>query len=104
AGQQRAEFDLLLATGDVAGAWAIGPALLRHHPGDVQLLKQLAQLAEWNQQPRRALDYWRHLLTLREDAAERGHAWRLALQLFDYEQAAMLLAPPGAGRLGDREL
>ena len=88
----QAEFDLHLAYGDIQGAWGTGQRLLELRPQDADLLQQMARLGEWNSYHAEALDYWIRYLQLRPDAATREHAWRLAIQLFDFDRGIPLLA------------
>lgn len=48
---------------------------------------------------------WKQLLAGADDPALREHAWRLSLQMFDFDSAIELLAPIGAQRqMTDEEL
>jgi len=99
------EMRLHLAAGDLERAWATGQVLLHDRPDDLELLSQMAKLAEWTARPQDALRYWVMALQLTEDAAIREHAWRLAAQLFDFDQAIPLLAQLAQQRrLTDEEL
>ncbi|MDX1300041.1 MAG: tetratricopeptide repeat protein, partial [Pseudomonas sp.] len=99
------EMRLHLAAGDLERAWATGQVMLQSRPDDLELLTQLAQLAEWTARPQDALHYWVSALQLKEDSAMRDHAWRLATQLFDFDQAIPLLAQLAQQRrLSDVEL
>lgn len=100
------EFQVRLAFGDIERAWVTGQALLSARPDDVALLEQMAKLGEWTQHPREALDYWIRLLATDEDnTANRDHAWRLAAQLFDFNDVIPLLAGlADKRRLSDEEL
>jgi hypothetical protein len=89
---QRKEFTMRLALGDLAGAWEIGQQLVAEHPDDLALLEQMAHLGEWRGDAQAALVYWTRLLKLHEDPQIREHAWRLASQQFDFDQAIPLLA------------
>lgn len=99
------EMRLHLAAGDLEQAWASGQVLLQVRPDDIALLSQMAKLAEWTARSNDALLYWVRVLQLEEDAAVREHAWRLATQLFDFDQAIPLLAQLAQQRrLSDEEL
>lgn len=99
------EMRLNLASGNLEQAWATGQLLLQIRPDDIALLSQMAKLAEWTARPRDALDYWVRAIRLNEDATMREHAWRLATQLFDFNQAIPLLAQLAQQRqLSDEEL
>ncbi|GGD05879.1 tetratricopeptide repeat protein [Halopseudomonas salina] len=95
-----AQFRLELAQGNLREAWETGDLLLALRPEDPDLLRQMAQLGEWLGNSRAALDYWTQYLNLREDPQAREHAWRLAFQLYDYQQGIALLEPTA----GDRRL
>lgn len=102
---QRLGFRLRLASGDTAGAWELGQALLQQQPADPELLEQMARLGEWAGHPLRALEYRVGLLQQEEDAQQREHVWRLAAQSFDFDRAVPLLARIGdQRRLSDTEL
>jgi predicted Zn-dependent protease len=99
------EFKLRLAFGDLDGAWADGQQLVQMHPRDVALVEQMAHLAEWKGDTAAALGYWIALLQLRDDPAQREHAWQLAIQSYDYDRAIPLLADIMQRRaLNDAEL
>ncbi len=99
------DFSLSLAAGDLQRAWALGGLLLQQRPDDPDLLRQMAQLGEWTHDHRAALGYWLRLLERQEDLAVREHAWRLAAQLFDFDQVIPLLQTLGQQRrLSDGEL
>ncbi|SED99729.1 tetratricopeptide repeat protein [Pseudomonas migulae] len=85
------DFAMLLALGDLPGAWESGQQLLLEHPDDPSLLEQMAHLGEWRGESEAALDYWIRLLKLREDPQTREHAWRLASQQFDFDRSIPLL-------------
>lgn len=94
-----------LATGDIAGARQAGQLLLEHRPDDPKLLEQLAQLDEWSGNSSSALAFWMRLLKLEEDPARREHAWRLASQLYDFDNSIPLLeVVSDQRRLSDVEL
>jgi len=88
----RKEFGMRLALGDLAGAWESGEQLVAEHPDDLALLEQMAHLGEWRGDGQAALAYWIRLLKLHEDPQTREHAWRLASQQYDFDQAIPLLA------------
>ena len=88
----RKEFGMRLALGDLAGAWESGEQLVVEHPDDLALLEQMAHLGEWRGDGQAALAYWIRLLKLHEDPQTREHAWRLASQQYDFDQAIPLLA------------
>ncbi|SDS95703.1 Tetratricopeptide repeat-containing protein [Halopseudomonas sabulinigri] len=101
----RADFNLQLSRGDTAGAWESGQTLLAYEPATGPMLKQMALLAQWHGEPEAALHYWSSYLAQEDDPAVRETAWRLALQLFDYDQGIELLAGTAATRrLTDEEL
>ncbi|MCP1499544.1 hypothetical protein J2Y86_004251 [Pseudomonas migulae] len=88
----RKEFSMRLALGDLPGAWDSGQHLLVEHPEDLDLLEQMARLGEWRGESEAALGYWIRLLELQETPETREHAWRLAIQQFDFDRAIPLLA------------
>ena len=88
----RKEFGMRLALGDLAGAWESGQQLVAEHPDEPALLEQMAHLGEWRGDGQAALAYWIRVLALHEDPQTREHAWRLASQQFDFDQAIPLLA------------
>ncbi|EVT85214.1 biofilm formation protein PelB [Pseudomonas aeruginosa VRFPA09] len=86
-------------------AWEVGQELLALRPQDRTLLADLARLGEWTGNGPQALGLWKQLLAGADDAALREHAWRLSLQMFDFDSAIELLAPIGAQRqMTDEEL
>lgn len=87
-----ADYRLSLASGAIERAWQLGPELLALAPDDRELLAELARLGEWAGHPQQALDYWIRLLQGGEEPQVREHAWRLALQLFDFDRAVSTLA------------
>jgi hypothetical protein len=87
-----ADFRLSLASGAIERAWQLGPELLALAPDDRELLAELARLGEWAGHPQQALDYWIRLLQGGEEPQMREHAWRLALQLFDFDRTVNTLA------------
>lgn len=101
----QAAFNLHLAFGDIKGAWIHGQQLLELRPEAPDLLKQMAQLGEWNGYHQEALGYWVRYLGVRTDRDAQEHAWRLSLQLFDFERGIPLLVSYTAQRqLSDVEL
>lgn len=84
---------LNLAAGDVEQAWQLRHWLLEAHPDNVDTYVQLAELAEWNHAFADALELWIKALELEYDAKRYEHAWRLAIQLFDFERSLQLLSP-----------
>lgn len=101
----QAEFRLHLAFGDIQGAWEVGQLLLAERPQDADLLQQMAQLGEWAGHNDEALGYWVRYLELRADPKAQEHAWRLALQLFDFDRGIPLLTGLTVHRrLSDLEL
>ena len=87
----RKEFKLRLAFGDLDGAWTAGQELLQAHPADADFLAQMARLGEWKGDTYQALEYWTAYIKLRDDPAAYDHAWRLSIQLFDFEHGIPLL-------------
>ncbi len=100
-----ADLRLNMAAGRVERAWEVGQELLALRPEDRTLLADLARLGEWTGNGPRALGFWKQLLAGADDPALREHAWRLSLQMFDFDSAIELLAPIGAQRqMTDEEL
>ena len=65
----------------------------------------MAKLGEWTGRPSEALGYWLKLLQQQDGPQVREHAWRLAAQLFDFDNTIQLLAGAGQSRqLSDAEL
>ena len=94
-----------MAAGRIERAWEVGQELLALRPEDRTLLADLARLGEWTGNGPRALGLWKQLLAGADDPALREHAWRLSLQMFDFDSAIELLAPIGAQRqMTDEEL
>lgn len=87
----RKEFRLRLAFGDQDGAWRVGQELLQIEAGDAAFLQQMARLGEWKGDNYQALDYWMAYLKLQDDPAAYEHAWRLSIQLFDFDHGIPLL-------------
>lgn len=99
------ELQLRLAFGDLDGAWFVGQQLLVLHPDDPKLLEQMAHVGEWKGDNAAALTMWIKLLEQRDDPKMHEHAWRLALQLFDFDRGIPLLVSLGDSRaLHDDEL
>ncbi|NWB93265.1 tetratricopeptide repeat protein [Pseudomonas agarici] len=86
------EFKQRLAFGDLEGAHEVGLQLLQQHPEDPLLLEQMAHIAEWRGDSASALGYWISLNTLRDNAAEFEHTWRLAMQTYDFDRGIPVLA------------
>lgn len=100
-----ADFRLSQASGDLERAWQLGSELLARSPGDRELLAEMARLGEWAGHPQQALDYWIELLKGAEDPQLREHAWRLALQLFDFDRVVSTLAVlDGQRQMSNEEL
>lgn len=100
-----ADLRLNMAAGRIERAWEVGQELLALRPEDRTLLADLARLGEWTGNGPRALGLWKQLLAGADDPALREHAWRLSLQMFDFDSAIELLAPIGAQRqMTDEEL
>ncbi|WBI84628.1 hypothetical protein PALA37_00258 [Pseudomonas aeruginosa] len=100
-----ADLSLNMAAGRIARAWEVGQELLALRPQDRTLLADLARLGEWTGNGPQALGLWKQLLAGADDPALREHAWRLSLQMFDFDSAIELLAPIGAQRqMTDEEL
>lgn len=101
----RHELKQRLAFGDLAGARNAGEQLLVHVPEDIGLLKQLALISEWQGDIPGALQHWVALFKLHNEPGQYEHAWRLALQGFDFDQGIPLLAAIKDSRaLTDTEL
>ncbi len=100
-----AEFRLHLAFGDIFSAWQAGELLLVSRPADSALLKEMAQLGEWNGFNQQALSYWSRYLQLESDPLVLDYAWRRAFQMFDFQRGIPLLERLTAmRRLDDSEL
>lgn len=82
---------LSIAAGDIKHAWELRHWLLEHQPDDVDAYLQMASLGEWNHAFAEALDLWIKALELKYDAKRFEHAWRLSIQLFDFERSIALL-------------
>lgn len=87
----RKQFKLRLAFGDLDGAWAVGQELLQTDPDSADFLTKMARLGEWRGDTYQALEYWMAYLKLRDDPAIYEQAWRLSIQLFDFEHGIPLL-------------
>lgn len=74
-----------LANGNLKDAWRVAASAVKQRPDSLQWRERLAQISEWTQRPREALDAW--LWLARRTNAEQ--AWqgvlRLAPGLFDYD-------------------
>lgn len=101
----RKELRQRLAFGDLTGARQAGEQLLVQSPQDIELLEQVALIAEWQHDYPAALAHWITLLKSHDDPAQYEHVWRLALQSLDYDQGIALLASIRESReLSDTEL
>ncbi|WP_407293260.1 tetratricopeptide repeat protein [Stutzerimonas zhaodongensis] len=93
-----AEFRLRLAAGELEQAWSVGQRLAAISPTDTEQLAQVAQLGEWTGHTTAALDLWLQLIQVKDTPTVREHAWRLAAQLYDFDNTILLLAGTGARR------
>lgn len=101
----RSEMQLRLASGQLEQAWAVGQQLANVAPQSPETLETMAKLGEWTGRPSEALGYWLKLLQQQDGPQVREHAWRLAAQLFDFDNTIQLLAGAGQSRqLSDAEL
>ncbi len=82
-----ADLRMSLAAGDIEHAWQSRHWLLENQPNDVDVYIQMAELGEWNNAFPEALTLWMKALELEYDAKRYEHAWRLAIQLFDFERS-----------------
>lgn len=99
------DLKLSIAVGDIEYAWKLRHWLLEHQPDDVDAYIQMAQLGEWNHEFPDALKLWIKALELEHDPKRFEHAWRLAIQLYDFEQGLQLLNAMSEQRqLNDIEL
>lgn len=89
----QAEVDMSLAAGDIQRAWQARHWLLEHQPNNSELLLQMAELGEWNNDFPAALTLWMRALELKYDPKHYEHAWRIALQIFDFDRGLQLLHP-----------
>lgn len=92
-----ADMQLRLAAGQLEQAWAAGQHLSALGPLDAETLELMGRLGEWTGRTSESLEFWLRLVQQRDEPAIREHAWRLASQLFDYDNTIALLA--GAGKL-----
>lgn len=92
-----ADLQLRLAAGQLEQAWAAGQDLSALGPLDAGNLELMGKLGEWTGRTNEALGFWLRLVQLRDEPAVREHAWRLASQLFDFDNTIGLLS--GAGKL-----
>lgn len=100
-----AEFRLHLVAGELEQAWVVGQRLAKLGPLDTKQLEELARLGEWTGHTAAALDFWLKLIQVEDAPVVREHAWRLAAQIFDFDNTIFLLAGTGARRqLSDVEL
>ncbi len=97
-GALNAAFRLRLVAGELEQAWDVGQRLATLGPLDTEQLEAMARLGEWTGHTTAALDFWLQLIQLKDDPAVREHAWRLAAQLFDFDNTVFLLAGMGARR------
>lgn len=99
------DLKLSIAAGDIAHAWELRHWLLEHQPDDVDAYIQMAQIGEWNNAFPEALTLWIKALELEYDPKRYEHAWRLSIQLFDFERSIQLLSAAGEQlQLNDIEL
>lgn len=84
------QLEILLGAGDLGPAQALLERLVARDPGNPRLLRELATVATWNQQPVRALEAWTALAE-KADPDAREHALSLARALYDDERVALLL-------------
>lgn len=79
--------------------------MLVSRPADPALLKEMAQLGEWNGFNQQALSYWLRYLQLESDTPVLDYAWRRAFQMFDFKRGLPLLERlTGTRKLDDSEL
>ena len=100
-----ADLQLRLAAGELEQAWTAGQRLSALGALDTGTLELMGKLGEWTGRTNEALGFWLRLVQSRDEPAVREHAWRLASQLFDFENTIGLLAGAGKFRqLSDTEL
>lgn len=85
------DLKLSIAIGEIEHAWQERHWLLENQPNDVDVYIQMAQLGEWNSAFPDALSLWIKALELEFDPKRFEHAWRLAIQLYDFERSLQLL-------------
>lgn len=96
---------LSIAVGDIQHAWGLRDWLLEHQPDDLATYIQLAQLGEWNHAFPEALELWIKALELQYEPARYEHAWRLSIQVFNFDRSVELLeAASDTVQLSDIEL
>lgn len=86
------DLQLSIAVGDIEHAWQSRHWLLDSQPNSADVYTQMAQLGEWNNAFPEALDLWMQALDLQYDAKNYEHAWRLSIQLYDFERSLQLLS------------
>lgn len=93
-----------LANRNLKGAWRVAASAVKQRPDSLLWRERLAQISEWTQRPREALDAW--LWLARKTNAEQ--AWqgvlRLAPGLFDYEALLEAYRHQAASGRGDPAL
>lgn len=100
-----ADLKISLAAGNIEHAWASRAWLLDNQSDDVDLYIEMAKLGEWNEDFPEALTLWIKSVEIEYDAQRYEHAWRLAIQLFDFDRSLQLLHPIAEHRqLTDIEL
>lgn len=88
-----ADLKISLEAGEIEHAWQSRAWLLENQSDDVELYIEMAKLGEWNQAFPEALTLWIKSVELEYDPARYEHAWRLAIQLFDFNRSLYLLEP-----------
>jgi len=99
------QLDIELAAGDQAAALALARRMVARRPGDLKARERLAQLADWNNHPREALEAWAYLALHTNNPKFFDRALKMAPQLYEQELLAKLLARKAErGRMTDAEL
>lgn len=100
-----AQLKIELGANDLEAALSLAERLLAKAPEDDAVREQAAQIAEWAEQPARALDYWVPLARKHPQGSAMDNALRLAVGVHDEARLVSLLAVRAQSqRLSTKEL
>ncbi|MGH8536286.1 MAG: tetratricopeptide repeat protein [Gammaproteobacteria bacterium] len=98
------QLDIELAANDLEAALSLAERLLAKAPEDDAVREQAAQIAEWAEQPARALDYWVPLARKHPLGSAMDNAVRLAGVHDEARLVSLLAARAQSQRLSTKDL